>query len=107
MYERLNLGDHKNVAICLKSVSSAYHNANDPESHLRYALRSLEMYNRLDLDDHRDVVGHSFIRFFLLQELSLITYLFLLVHEPITNVVAVKRPGPCINLHHVFFSLLV
>jgi hypothetical protein len=56
MYEKLNLGDHKNVAICLKSVASAFYRNNDNENHLKHALWSIEMYKRLQLGDHRDVV---------------------------------------------------
>jgi hypothetical protein len=49
MYEKLNLGDHIEVAHRLKSVGVAYFWVSDFKKELEYKLKALDMYERLKL----------------------------------------------------------
>jgi hypothetical protein len=49
MYEKLELGDHPDLAHRIKSVGVAYFWVNDSKKELEYKLNALAMYERLEL----------------------------------------------------------
>ena len=53
MYERLNLGDNKHVASCLKDLGIAYSGNGDYKKELEFKIKALEMYERLKLSDRK------------------------------------------------------
>jgi hypothetical protein len=55
MYQKIGMGDKKDMADVLNNVAVAYSMLNDHKRYLEYALRAQQTYEALGLGDHQDV----------------------------------------------------